>query len=192
VVNNAGRVAVRRRSRLDKHLLYLTRAFFALAGVVRVRHQSAGVRLQLEVGLHQSRVGRTGRVSWRDLGDAESLDKLALALRSSLERRAALDIRQSSLELGKLLWNPIEPLLGGAERILIAPALHAKTDSYHHYEGLGCRRVSVGRCQPSRASSVQSRRCENTVRPGGPTNCATSLPHLWRYMNRRHHPVRHC
>ena len=65
--------------------------------------------------------GRTGSVSWHDLGDAEGLDRLALALRSSLERRAALDIRQSSLELGKLLWKPIEPLLRGAERILIAP-----------------------------------------------------------------------
>src|SRR5580658_9187111 len=45
---SACRMAIRRGSRLDKHLLYFRRISVALAGLVRARHQFANRRVQPE------------------------------------------------------------------------------------------------------------------------------------------------
>jgi CHAT domain-containing protein/TolA-binding protein len=62
-----------------------------------------------------------GDVQWKDLGDANSLDKLIDDCRQALRDPARADVKRLARALYDRLFQPLQPLLGEASHLLISP-----------------------------------------------------------------------
>ena len=57
-----------------------------------------------------------------DLGDAAGIDALVARARKSLASPASTDVREIARSLDEQVMRPVRPLLGGARRLVVAPA----------------------------------------------------------------------
>jgi CHAT domain-containing protein/Tfp pilus assembly protein PilF len=64
---------------------------------------------------------RGGEVRWKELGDANSIDKAIAALREALRDSNRRDVKRPARVVDQKIFQPIRPLLGDATRILISP-----------------------------------------------------------------------
>lgn len=61
-----------------------------------------------------------GSVQGRDLGPAEAIDKAVQQLVAAAEKRED-SAESGAATLGKLIWTPVEPLIGASREVFIAP-----------------------------------------------------------------------
>ncbi len=63
----------------------------------------------------------SGKVQFADLGEAEPIDRSALALRKALSTPESKDARQAARNLDERVFRPVRALLGPATRVFVSP-----------------------------------------------------------------------
>jgi CHAT domain-containing protein/Tfp pilus assembly protein PilF len=62
-----------------------------------------------------------GKIAWKELGDANSIDDAIAALRNALRDPKRTDVKRLARAVDAKVFQPIRPLLGGKSRLLISP-----------------------------------------------------------------------
>ncbi len=63
----------------------------------------------------------SGKVQFADLGEAEPIDRSALALRKALANPESKDVRQAARDLDERVFRPVRALLGPATKVFVSP-----------------------------------------------------------------------
>jgi CHAT domain-containing protein/Tfp pilus assembly protein PilF len=64
---------------------------------------------------------REGEIKWQELGDAKTIDDAIAALRTALSDPKRRDLKRLARALDEQVMQPLRPLLGEAEQILVSP-----------------------------------------------------------------------
>lgn len=64
---------------------------------------------------------RDGEIKWRELGDAKSSDEAVAAFRDALSDPRRRDLKRLARAVDEKIMQPLRPLLGGAQRLLVSP-----------------------------------------------------------------------
>jgi CHAT domain-containing protein/Tfp pilus assembly protein PilF len=64
---------------------------------------------------------REGEVRWKELGEANSIDKAIVALREALRDSKRRDVKRLAHAVDRKIFQHVRPLLGDATRLLISP-----------------------------------------------------------------------
>jgi CHAT domain-containing protein/Tfp pilus assembly protein PilF len=66
-------------------------------------------------------VRHEGEILWKELGEAEAIDKVIAALRSALRNPKRGDVKRLARAVDAKVFQPLRPLLGDLTRLLISP-----------------------------------------------------------------------
>jgi CHAT domain-containing protein/Tfp pilus assembly protein PilF len=67
---------------------------------------------------------REGEIRWKELGEANSIDKAITALREALRDSKRRDVKRLARAVDQKIFQPLRPLLGDTTRLLISPDGH--------------------------------------------------------------------